>query len=267
MSSTTNNVNNMSIYIKRAEMHHTKTYIINAFYINNYGLVSDVIFIKKTNDFGKDYNGAIVTFEKWFINDNVTALFNGINESLDGTAKIIHDNYYKKYWIVNVHKNDVKKNTIPIIDNNLDDNLDDKEKINYLESMVASMSIQTQILQSKQEKNEKKMMEYEQLSSREYIINSELRIQLEEKDILIEIQEKNNKKEKNELKSIIEKLNYRIEILETNLNKKRKECLELKQDLYDEKCINNFVQEELYELKKIIDKNQIKSIQVESINC
>lgn len=260
MNSTTSSVNNMSIYIKRAEMHHTKKYITNVFYTNNYGLVSDVVFIKKTNDFGKEYNGAIVTFEKWFINDTVTTLFNAINESSDGTARIIHDNYYNKYWILNIHKNEITKNAIPIMNTDLDD----KEKINYLETIISSMSIQTQILQSKQEKNEKKMMEYEQMNSREYIINSELKMQLEEKDILIEIQEKNNNNKKTELEFIIEKLNYRIEILETNLNKKRQECLELKQDLYDEKCISKFVQEELYELKSIIDKNQVG--QIETIN-
>lgn len=244
---------NMSIYIKRAEMHHTKNYIINALYKNNYGNVSDVVFIKKTNDFGKEYNGAIVTFEKWFINSNVTDLFNKINESTDGTAKIFHDNYYNKYWIVNIHKNEIKNvlDVAPMIDSNLDD----KDKINYLESMLASMTIQNQILQSAQEKNEKKMMEYEQMNSREYMINCELKNQLEEKDILIEIQEKKYKKEQLELETIIERLNFRINILETNLNKKRKECLDLKQDLYDEKCINNFVQEELYELKTIKYKN------------
>jgi hypothetical protein len=137
----------------------------------------------------------------------------------------------------------------------IDSNLDDKDKINYLESMLASMTIQNQILQSAQEKNEKKMMEYEQMNSREYMINCELKNQLEEKDILIEIQEKKYKKEQLELETIIERLNFRINILETNLNKKRKECLDLKQDLYDEKCINNFVQEELYELKTIKYKN------------
>ena len=244
---------NLSIYIRRAEMHHTKNYIINALFKNNYGKVSDVVFIKKTNDFGKEYNGAIVTFEKWFINDNVTSLFNLINESNDGTAKIIHDIYYNKYWIINIHKNELLNvvNKIPTIN----DGIDDKEKINYLESIIASMTIQNQILQSKQEKNEKRMMDYEYMNSREYMINCELKDQLEEKDILIEVQEKNNKKEKSEFETIIERLNFRIDILETNLNKKRKECLDLKQDLYDEKCINNFVQEELYELKTLIDKN------------
>ena len=252
--SSPSSVKNMSIYIKRAEMHHTKNYITNALYKNNYGNVSDVVFIKKTNDFGKEYNGAIVTFEKWFINDNVKNLFNDIAESSDGTSKIIHDTYYNKYWIVNIHKNETSKvvENIPKIDTS---NLDDKEKINYLESMIASITIKNQILQTSQEKNEKKIMEYQQISSHEYLVNCELKNQLEEKDILIEIQEKNYKKEKTELQTIIERLNFRIDILETNLNKKRAECIELKQDLYDEKCIANFVQEELYELKTVIDKN------------
>lgn len=247
------NFMNLSIYIKRAECSHTKNYIINAFYKNDYGIVSDVKFIKKTNDTGKEYNGAIVTFEKWFINSKVTTLFNLINESKDGTAKIIHNSYYNKYWIVNIHKNEESnvKSFEPIINNDLDD----KAKIDYLEKMIASMAIQNQILQSAQEKNEKKMMEYEYMNSIEYKINCELKIQLEEKDIVIEIQEKNNKNEKLELESIIERLNFRIDILETNLNKKRNEIFNLKQDLYDERCINNFVQEELNELKSNKHKN------------
>jgi hypothetical protein len=37
----------------------------------------------------------------------------------------------------------------------------------------------------------------------------------------------------------------------------------LKQDLYDEKCINNFVQEELYELKTLlIDKNPVSQVEI-----
>jgi hypothetical protein len=255
------NVKNVSIYIKRAEMHHTKNYIINALCKNNYGKVSDVVFIKKTNDFGKEYNGAIVTFEKWFTNSNVTTLFNSINDSLDGTAKIIHDNYYNKYWIVNIHKKEVSSvvENVPIIDTS---KLDDKEKITYLESLVASMTIQNQILKLTQEKSEKKMMEYEDKSSHEYLVNCELKIQLEEKDLLREIDKKNYENEKSELKSIIEKQNFRIDILETNLNKKRNECIGLKQDLYDEKCINNFVQEELYKLKTLIDKNPVSQVEI-----
>lgn len=256
------NVKNVSIYIKRAEMHHTKNYIINALYKNNYGNVSDVVFIKKTNDFGKEYNGAIVTFEKWFINSNVTSLFNSINDSSEGTAKIIHDNYYNKYWIVNVHKKELPSvvENVPIIDTS---KLDDKEKIIYLESLVASMTIQNQILNLNQEKSEKKMMEYEQISSHEYLVNCELKIQLEEKDLFREVDKKKYENEKLELKSIIEKQNFRIDILETNLNKKRNECMALKQDLYDEKCINNFVQEELYELKTLlIDKNPVSQVEI-----
>jgi hypothetical protein len=254
-----NNFTNISIYIKRAEMHHTKNYIIDSLLKNNYGVVKDVVFIKKCNDYGKEYNGAIVTFEKWFLNKKVTDLFNAINESSDETAKLIHDDYYNKYWIINIHKQE-KQN---IEDKSLiiDENLSDEEKINYLETLISSLTIKNKLLQQNQEKNEKKILELEQLNSREYLLNAELKIQLEEKDVLLEIQEEKNLKEKKELESIIEKLNFRNEILETNLNKKRKEYNDLKQDLYDEKCISNFIQQELYELKSVIHDKQIHQIE------
>lgn len=240
-------------------MHHTKNYIIDSLFKNNYGIVKDVVFIKKSNEYGKEYNGAIVSFEKWFLNKKVTDLFNAINESSDGTAKLIHDDYYNKYWIINIHKEE--KHNIEDKLLIIDENLSDEEKINYLETLISSLTIKNKLLQQNQEKNEKKILELEELNSREYLLNAELKIQLEEKDLLLEIQEERNMKEKKELELIIEKLNFRNEILETNLNKKRKEYNDLKQDLYDEKCISNFIQEELYELKSVIDKKQIHQIE------
>jgi hypothetical protein len=88
-------------------------------------------------------------------------------------------------------------------------------------------------------------------------------MRLEEKDMLIEIKENYFKSEKTEYESMIDRLNFRIEVLEINVNKKNRECQELKQDLYDEKCISNFVEEELYELKSLMNKNPEK--QIESI--
>jgi hypothetical protein len=161
--------NQPSLYIKRAEMNHTKNYIINSLFSNNYGKVKDVTFIKKSNDNGKEYNGVIITFDSWFLNSKVSDLFKNMNESFDGTAKIIHDNYYNKYWIVKIHKQEI---------NNYDDihygdiSLPDKERINQLESLLFSMSLQLKLLQTNQEKNDKQIEECEQKCSREYMINS-----------------------------------------------------------------------------------------------
>jgi hypothetical protein len=241
-------------------MNHTKNYIINSLLSNNYGKVNEVTFIKKSNDNGKEYNGVIVNFEKWFSNSKVSDLFKNMTESPDGTAKIIHDTYYNKYWIVKIHKQEI---------NNYDEiklgdiSLPEKERINQLESLLFSMSLELKLLQSNAEKNEKKLLDYEVNCSREYMINSELKMQLEEKDILMEIKENNFKNEKTEYEMIIDRLKFRIDVLEINVNKKNKECQELKQDLYDEKCISNFIQEELYELKSLMDKNPEK--QLESI--
>ena len=239
-------------------MNHTKNYIINSLFSNNYGIVNDVTFIKKTNDNGKDYNGVIVTFTKWFSNSKVNDLFKIMTESNDGTAKIIHENYYNKYWIVKLHdQGKINYDDIKLSDNSLPD----KERIKQLESILFSMSLQLKLLQSTQENTEKKVIEYEQNCSREYMINSELKMRLEEKDILMEIKENNFKNEKTEYELMIDRLKFRIEVLETNVNKKNKECQELKQDLYDEKCINNFIQGELFELKSLIDKNPEKQLE------
>jgi len=251
-------INHPSLYIKRAEMNHTKNYIVNSLLINNYGNVKDVTFIKKTNDNGKIYNGAIVIFNSWFSNSKVSDLFKNMNESIDGTAKIIHENYYNKYWIVKIHKQEI---------NNYEDihfgdiSLPDKERINQLESLLFSMSLELKLLQTNQKKKDNQIEEYEQKVSREYMINSELKMQLEEKDILMEIKENYFKSEKTEYESMIDRLNFRIEVLEINVNKKNRECQDLKLDLYDEKCITNFIQEELYELKSLMNKNPGKQIE------
>ena len=239
-------------------MHHTKNYIVNSLLSNNYGNVKEVTFIKKTSDNGKDYNGAIVIFEKWFSNSKVNDLFKNMTDSIDGTAKIIHDNYYNKYWIVKLHKHEF---------NNYEDiqfgdvSLPEKERVKQLESLLFSMSLQLKLLQSNKENNDKKILEYEQNCSREYTINSELKMQLEEKDILMEIKENYFKNEKTEYELMIDKLKFRIEVLETNVQKKNKQYQEVKQDLYDERCITNLVQEELYELKSLIDKNPEKYVE------
>ena len=183
-------------------MNHTKNYIINSLFSNNYGIVNDVTFIKKTNDNGKDYNGVIVTFTKWFSNSKVNDLFKIMTESNDGTAKIIHENYYNKYWILKLHdQGKINYDDIKLSDNSLPD----KERIKQLESILFSMSLQLKLLQSTQENTEKKVIEYEQNCSREYMINSELKMRLEEKDILMEIKENNFKNEKTEYELMIDR--------------------------------------------------------------
>ena len=60
--------NNISLYIKRAEQHHTKEFIEAAFASNKIGQVRELKFIKKSDTNGREYNGVIVAFEYWKMN-------------------------------------------------------------------------------------------------------------------------------------------------------------------------------------------------------
>ena len=80
-------IKNIMLYIKRAEQHHTKEFITNAFSSNNIGNVRDVRFIKKNDNCGKEYNGVVVIFEHWNMNSLVKSLFDQMSNSKDGTTK------------------------------------------------------------------------------------------------------------------------------------------------------------------------------------
>ena len=70
-----NSIEGITLYIKRAEEHHTKEYIVESFSKNDIGKVSNTTFIKKYNDNGNSYNGVIVEFERWTMSPNVKKLF------------------------------------------------------------------------------------------------------------------------------------------------------------------------------------------------
>jgi hypothetical protein len=174
---TSSNIKNIALYIKRAELDCTKEYIINAFMTQQYGRVKDVQFIKKTNDYGVSYYGAIVIFDVWFINNTVTKLFTDMSNSNEGTGKVFHDIYRKKYWFVNEFRGKSEQNQNVALETELDsiqnintltiDN--DKEKIKQLEELVKSLSSQMTYMQMQLEKNELKMMEYEEEHTRQWI--------------------------------------------------------------------------------------------------
>lgn len=94
--------NNVALFIKRAEEYQTKEFIVEAFASKNIGKVRDIKFIKKYNDFGKSYNGAIVIFERWNMNTLVETLFNEMSTSPNGTTRFYFNDY--RYWIINVHR-------------------------------------------------------------------------------------------------------------------------------------------------------------------
>lgn len=185
--------NNISLYIKRADLYCTKEYIIYTFASNNIGTVKDVIFIKKTDSIGREYNGAIVIFECWFMNAKVTKMFDDMDSSIDGTAKFINE-HSGRYWFINVYKPIIKESEVFAT---VDASLPDKVRIDELEKLVKSLAVQMHYNQLRQERTERQLMEVEEKQSHQALCNMELRFQLEDKDIEIERVKKirDNKKE------------------------------------------------------------------------
>jgi hypothetical protein len=183
MSTTFNNV---ALFIKRAEEYQTKEFIVEAFASNHIGKVKDVIFITKHNNFGKRYNGVIVFFERWNMNELVQTLFDEMSVSPDGTTQFYFDSH--RYWIINVHREilpECNEHTI------VDSSLPDKERIEQLEALVKSMSAQLFYMQTKQEREERYRMELEHKDTRHQLINSELRSQIDQL-IIQQLQAKKN---------------------------------------------------------------------------
>ena len=174
---------NISLYIKRADLYCNRNYICNVFEINNIGIVKDVKFIKKIDGVGREYNGVIVIFERWFMNTKVTKLLDDMASSPDGTTKFIYDSYGGRYWYINVHKPVVPESeTIPAVD----PSLPDKQRIDELEKLVQSMAAQLHHMQHRQQQTERQLMETEEKESHHALCNMELRFQLEDKEMEIE---------------------------------------------------------------------------------
>jgi hypothetical protein len=244
------NIPNISLYIKRAEPFHTKEFITEAFSTNNIGKVRDVTFIKKTGDFGKDYNGVIVTFDQWFMNSKVKKILDDMNSSVDGTTKFTFDLNKQRYWIINIHKpkfENIEETEIPEL-NNINLNISEKERILELENLVKSMSAQMHYMQSRQEKAEKMLMEHEHNETQYWVNNFELRSQLEEKDMEIKYYE-NKFKEENEA------LKCRVACLAIENIKKDREIEEVRQQLYDESNVLAFVEEQANEMRNMLKQS------------
>ena len=234
--------NTFSLYIKRAESQHTKEYIRESLFANNYGKVRDVRFINKINDYGFKYNGVIVLFEHWFMNSKVKQLFDEMNASPDGTTRLYHDAVANRYWHVQEYKS-----KFPDFEeiNTINSSMPDSEKVKELELLVKSMAAQLYSAQLKIEKNEMKTMEYEQEQTRQHLHNTELRAQLNEKDLEVKWAEED----------MLEKEKYlegRISSLIMDCVKKERECDMLKQQLYDQENIIMYIAEECASMKKIL---------------
>lgn len=171
----TNN-NNLSLYIKRAELNQTKDYIVKA--LENYGIVDSVEFILKTNDNGQQYNGAIIHFKQWKFNNIVEELWKQLNANSETPTKIFHGPRNGKFWIVSQHK-------VPIVSNIINSNNDidvtnlDEKSI----SIINDLQLQIKLFQSKMQTIEQLCMQSEHDRMNSWIQATGAQFEVEDREI------------------------------------------------------------------------------------
>ena len=227
---------NVALFIKRAEESQTKEFIMHAFKNSNIGIVKEITFIKKNSN-GTPYNGVVVIFKKWNMNKYVEKLFNQMSESRDGTTRFYFEQ--KRYWIINVHRQQLPECEETVL---IDTSLPDKERITQLEMLVKSMSSQIFYAQSRNEKNERRMMDYEQKDVQKNLINIELQFQLELKDIERKIAEQEHQQEIQKLKDENLRMQARCSLLETDKEIKQKEIMLFQEEVNDLNNIINYIE-------------------------
>lgn len=258
METTNNSFMNAALFIKRAEENQTKEFIMKAFKKSNIGTVRDVTFIKKNSN-GVAYNGVVVIFEKWNMNKYVESLFNKMAESRDGTTRFYFEP--KRYWIVNVHKQQLPECEESIV---VKTDLSDKERINQLEATIKSMSAQIYYMQTNNEKNERRMMEYEQRDIQKHLINTELQCQLEIKDMEKIWIEEDFKRGIQKLKNENLCLTASVSLLENDVAKHLKQEQFLKQEVSDLNDVVNYLENQLEDMSEMISTNNIIKPIIES---
>lgn len=239
---------NMSLFIKRAEDHQTKEFIINAFADNSIGKVADVKFIKKQNHLGKKYNGVIVIFERWNMNTLVQKLLNEMASSPDGTTQFYFNRH--RYWVINVHKVKLPECSETLTAN---PNSTPTEQIHQLQQIIQSMSAQMFYMQSRQEQSERTMMDYEQKDTRRHLVSVELTCKLDEKDneYACELDEL-----KDTIKTISQDYNsllWQKEETNNSLNDLHKLYDKLNQELIDERNIVAYMKTQMTEIKQMLE--------------
>jgi hypothetical protein len=184
------NTPNISIYIRRAEINQSESYIKSVIE-NNYGLVSTIEFKNKKNEQGMEYNGVVIYFKQWFNNDKVKQLFNDLNNTTEKISKIIHNSKSNKYWIVNVHTTPSIANLNNLTILNIE-HLSQSEQIIELTNIVHSISSQLQFLQTKCENNEKILQQTLHDNTLYHMKNDDLAWEIEQKnDEILELNNKN----------------------------------------------------------------------------
>lgn len=245
---------NAALFIKRAEETQTKEFIMKAFKKSNIGIVKEVTFIKKNSN-GVAYNGVVVIFERWNMNKYVETLFNKMAESPDGTTRFYFEP--KRYWIVNVHKQQLSECEETVI---VDSELSDKERIDQLEAKIKSMSAQIYYMQTNNEKNERRVMDYEQKDIQKHLINTELQCQLELKDMEKIWREKEYQEQIQQLKNENLCLRASCSLLETDVAKHLKQERLLKQEVNDLNDVVNYLENQLEDMSEMLSETSNMNI-------
>ena len=245
---------NVTLYVKRAELNHDKNYIINACNDCRYGKIKDIKFIEKQDNNGKKYNGAILMFEDWYDSSTTKQLFNDISLSKDGSAKMYHDPIRMRYWHVIIFRPKLFEEEQCNLESkismmSLSEGLNDKQRLEEMERKYNSMMGQMHYMQAQLEAAKVKMAEYEAQHTQDFLINFELKSQLEEKDA--QVAELLKKKDEE-----IEILKWQNMMGNIELTKKQEECEALDQEVRDCGCIMNYLENEANAMKKIISDNQ-----------
>lgn len=223
---------NVSLFIKRAELHQDEHFIKNVFHSKQIGMVSDVKFIKKMSENGKSYNGVIVNFENWYSSTYAHQLLDNLTSAKDETCRFFVDK--NVFWFVSIHRQkiqccqEIKQ---------IDPSLSDKQRIVKLEELVNNLSTQLYYMQKKQENTEQQLMKNEQTNTQNVIYNRELEFEI------------------NQLKTVNDDLSYDFHKYEDERIKRDtfiatlKEIIELKDNQIDKltnevrdlNCYNNYL--------------------------
>jgi hypothetical protein len=212
-------VKNISLYIIRAEIYQSKEYIMNALHTQGYGKPKSVEFYPKENERGQKYNGAVVYFEKWYMNKHTEQLLTKIVDS-EETAVIYHSK--PKYWNVKEHRQPVAHSATTVIEKQEEtesqlaqmvESMSIGEKNTYYEDVINSLKMQLLLEQKKSEKQEQLIMEYEEKHDKDWYQNMKLHSKIDDLELELSIQSEENYS----LREINEELEHEVKHLENEL--------------------------------------------------
>ena len=114
------------------------------------------------------------------------------------------------------------------------------------------MTAQMYYMQTRQERSERTMMECERKDTQHHLYNVELRSQLDDKDIERTLIDDEYTEEIQRLHSENETLRCRIGLTAIDLARKEHECSQLRQEISDNICILDYVENQKKEMLDIL---------------